>query len=73
MSPRLKSLLDQTQAHCLGASSGRPHWVLFERDVTQLADLIRAACQQQVDQYIQNCVEINSLPESVLKELFGVE
>lgn len=38
---------------------------------TKFANLIFLECQKAVDNYISECGEVSSLPESVLKKHFG--
>jgi hypothetical protein len=39
----------------------------------RLAELIVRECQTRVEQYICDCGEIGSLPDTVIKKHFGVE
>jgi hypothetical protein len=39
----------------------------------KLAELIVRECQTRVEQYICDCGEIGSLPDTVIKKHFGVE
>ena len=42
-------------------------------DVEKFAELIVRECQRQVEQYIYECGEIASIPDTVIMKHFGVE
>ena len=45
------------------------HWQTFQ----EAAELIVRECQRQVEQYIYECGEIASIPDTVIIKHFGVE
>ena len=42
-------------------------------NLTKFAELIVQECQHRVEQYINECGEVASMPESVIMKHFGVE
>jgi len=44
-----------------------------ETDLAKFAELIVKECQHRVEQYINECGEVASMPESVIMKHFGVE
>jgi len=63
MNERIKELAKSVQCE--------RHWT--EEDIEKFAELIVQECQDRVEHYIRDCGEIASLPDSVIKEHFGVE
>ena len=52
---------------------GNGDYVSGELDPVKFAQLIVQECQLRVEQYINECGEIASLPDTVIMKHFGVE
>ena len=66
MNERIKELMKQAGTDSSGKWMGVEHAEKF-------AELIVQACQHRVEQYINECGEVASMPESVIMKHFGVE
>ena len=44
-----------------------------EREIKKFAELIVRECQSRVEQYINDCGEVASMPDTVIMKHFGVE
>ena len=53
--------------------NGRVGFQWDDEDKQELAELIVQECQNRVEQYIRDCREISSLPDTVIMKHFGVE
>jgi hypothetical protein len=65
MNERIRELLSQAGVHY----EVMPKDTVYEK----FAELIVKECQHRVEQYINECGEVASMPESVLMKHFGVE
>ena len=45
----------------------------MEYDMEKFAELIVRECQLRVEQYINDCGEVSSIPDTVIMKHFGVE
>ena len=52
---------------------GNGDYVAGELDPVKFAELIVKECQLRVERYINDCGEVNSIPDTVILEHFGVE
>jgi hypothetical protein len=48
-------------------------YVSGELDPVKFAELIALECQLRVEQYINDCGEIASIPDTVIMKHFGIE
>ena len=71
MNERIKELAEQfkTNFSIDEYSQFGIHW----DNVDEFAELIVRECQLRVQQYINNCGEIASIPDTVIMKHFGVE
>ena len=53
--------------------NGRVGFQWDDEDKQELAELIVRECQNRVEQYIRDCRDISSLPDTVIMKHFGVE
>ena len=53
--------------------NGRVGFQWDDEDKQELAELIVQECQNRVEQYIRDCRDISSLPDTVIMKHFGVE
>lgn len=69
MNERIKKLLFQA-----GVYDGRDqlYWS-SEEQLEKFAELIVKECQLRVEQYINECGEVASMPDTVIMKHFGVE
>ena len=65
MNERIKELAEQATSY--NNSDG---W-LFDKE--KFAELIVRECQHRVEQYINECGEVASMPDTVIMKHFGVE
>ena len=73
MNERIKELLRQaTLVETYTATDGTIHEGK-QVDIEKFAELIVLECQSRVGQYISDCGEIGSLPDTVIKKHFGAE
>ena len=66
MNERIKELL-------LQATTLRVPFIEFKVDQEKFAELIVRECQHRVEQYINECGEVASMPDTVIMKHFGVE
>ena len=66
MNEQIKELMKQAGTDSSGKWMGVEHAEKF-------AELIVQECQHRVEQYINECGEVASMPESVIMKHFGVE
>ena len=65
MNERIKELLKQ--------SGLQPYYDAQEGQIEKFAELIVKECQLRVEQYINECGEVASMPDTVIMKHFGVE
>ena len=71
MNERIKLLLEQAG---VGDNWNPADWYSMSPEmVEKFAELIVQECQRRVDQYINECGEVASMPDTVIKEHFGVK
>jgi len=71
MNERIQTLLakfKETESTHRGA-----HVLIGIDEIEKFAELIVRECQNRVEQYIRDCREIGSLPDTVIMKHFGVE
>ena len=52
---------------------GEGNILMYEEDMLKFAELIVRECTNHVNQYINDCGEVASLPDYVLESHFGIE
>jgi hypothetical protein len=67
MNERIKELAEQAIEDMPGA------WNIPDEFCKKFAELIVRECQLRVDQYINECGEVASMPNTVIMKHFGVE
>ena len=76
MNERIRELFDRAE-HQAQKQSGSDWEVYVEPSREQIfekfAELIVRECQHRVEQYINECGEVASMPKSVIMKHFGVE
>jgi hypothetical protein len=72
MNERIRELARQAGA-LPTQDCGVPQWYIDEDEFEKFAELIVKECQHRVEQYINDCGEVSSMPNSVILEHFGDE
>ena len=76
MNERIKQLAEQAgfRLHLDGEfyTANHKHLPITE-DIEKFAELIVRECQHRVEQYINECGEVASMPDTVIMKHFGVE
>lgn len=70
MNERIQALADKIWAEEYWANPNTDR--LLPAQLNKFAELIVRECQSRVEQYIKDCGEIGCLPDTVIKEHFGV-
>ena len=70
MNNRIKELY--TKAYCMAFDEADDKNFL-DHHMEKFAELIVRECQHRVEQYINECGEVASMPKSVIMKHFGVE
>ena len=70
MNERIKELY--TKAYCMAFDEADDKNFL-DHHMEKFAELIVRECQHRVEQYINECGEVASMPKSVIMKHFGVE
>ena len=73
MNERIKELAEQatTLVEMVGPEGYASSYANFDRE--KFAELIVRECQLRVEQYINECGEVASMPDTVIMKHFGVE
>jgi hypothetical protein len=72
MNERIKQLAEQARINVSQKNYGY-YWVESADGIEKFAELIVRECTNRVNQYINDCGEVSSLPDYVLESHFGVE
>jgi len=72
MNERIRELARKANMVEVEYSPGFPD-IRYPKNFEKFAELIVRECQHRVEQYINECGEIASMPKSVIMKHFGVE
>ena len=73
MNEKIKALLEQAKTQVEHGEGCYPATTVRYDALEKFAELIIKECQFRVEQYINDCGEIGSLPDSVIMKHFGIE
>ena len=73
MNEQIKALLEQAKTQVDHSEGCYPATTVRYDVLEKFAELIIKECQFRVEQYINDCGEIGSLPDSVIMKHFGIE
>ena len=74
MNERIQELIVKSNGYWEHGDHNMPSAVCFqEEDLKKFVELIVRECQHRVEQYINECGEVASMPKFVIMKHFGVE